>query len=115
MVWNQEPIPFHVASEIGWNTAGELPHMRLPIHVAMQQDMVGAGVYGGIVKRDASGKVMVGDEWPEDNMSGAAHNPVNSTGPYLDFSKFTGGNRGYATIASIIRNSTGKGAAELEA
>lgn len=38
MSWNREPIPYQTALQIGWN---------LPI------DVVGAGVYGGIVKRDA--------------------------------------------------------------
>lgn len=87
MRWNQEPIPYHVALQIGWN---------LPI------DVVGAGVYGGIVKRDATGAVLVGDEWPEDNLSPPAHNPVHATGPYLDFGKLTAENRGYSDIALII-------------
>merc|ERR1719446_1412201 len=92
MSWNQEQIPVQVALQIGWN---------LPI------DVVGAGVYGGIVKRDARGKIVVGDEWPEDNISPPAHNPVHAKGPYLDFSKFTSGNRGYATIATVIQRSRG--------
>merc|ERR1712032_1499505 len=88
------------ALQIGWN---------LPI------DVVGAGVYGGIVKRDAQGKILVGDEWPEDNIAPPAHNPVHSTGPYLDFSKHTRSNRGYSKIALIIQQSRGQGAAELDA
>ena len=52
MKWNMEPVPFLVALQIGWN---------LPM------DVVGAGVYGGIVKRDSNGKIIIGDEWPEDN------------------------------------------------
>jgi len=87
MRWNKQPIPVEVALQIGWN---------LPI------DVVGAGVYGGIVKRDEAGRVMIGDEWPENNRAPPAHNPVHGTGPYLDFSKFTPGNRGYAHIASVI-------------
>merc|ERR1719486_49094 len=84
MNWNNEQIPVQVALQIGWN---------LPI------DVVGAGVYGGIVKRDANGRVIIGDEWPENNLAPPAHNPVHSTGPYLDFSKLTSANRGYARIA----------------
>merc|ERR1719203_2283996 len=77
MHWNNEQIPVKVALRIGWN---------LPM------DVVGAGVYGGIVKRDAHGKVIVGDEWPEDNVAPPAHNPVHSTGPCLDYSKFSSSN-----------------------
>eukprot|EP00928_Gymnodinium_smaydae_P084451 TRINITY_DN67729_c0_g1_i1.p1 TRINITY_DN67729_c0_g1~~TRINITY_DN67729_c0_g1_i1.p1 ORF type:complete len:225 (-),score=26.92 TRINITY_DN67729_c0_g1_i1:175-810(-) len=88
MNWNKEPIPFQVALQIGWN---------LPM------DVVGAGVYGGIAKRDANGKVIIGDEWPEDNRAPPAHNPVHSVGPYLDFSKFTPSNRGYTAIARMIQ------------
>ena len=87
MRWNNQPIPVSVALRIGWN---------LPI------DVVGAGVYGGIVKRDASGKVEIGDEWPEDNRAPPAHNPVHDRGPFLDFSKFTEANRGYTHIAHLI-------------
>lgn len=87
MSWNKEPIPVAVALQIGWN---------LPM------DVVGAGVYGGIVKRDAHGQITPGDEWPEDNRSPPAHNPVHSTGPYLDFSKLTADNRGYTHIAHVI-------------
>lgn len=89
MNWNGEPIPVKVALQIGWN---------LPM------DVVGAGVYGGIVKRDGSGKIIVGDEWPEDNVAPPAHNPVHSSGPYLDFSKLTPANRGYARIAGVLQS-----------
>merc|ERR1719171_2975145 len=99
MNWNNEQIPVQVALQIGWN---------LPM------DVVGAGVYGGIVKRDEAGRVVVGDEWPENNVAPPAHNPVHSTGPYLDFSKLTPANRGYSRIARIIQNSRGQGAAQLE-
>ena len=87
MNWNMEPIPYGTALQIGWN---------LPI------DVVGAGVYGGIVKRDPRGRIVEGDEWPEDNRAPPAHNPVHSRGPYLDFSKHTADNRGYSQIATII-------------
>ena len=66
--------------------------------------MVGAGVYGGIVKREAvTGKILPGDECPENNLSPPAHNPVHSTGPYLDWSKLTRENRGYSHIANLIQ------------
>ena len=87
MNWNGQPIPVSVALQIGWN---------LPI------DVVGAGVYGGVVARDADGVVRIGDEWPENNRAPPAHNPVHSTGPYLDFSKLTPKNRGYTHIAHLI-------------
>ena len=92
MQWNKQPIPHSVALRIGWN---------LPI------DVVGAGVYGGVVARDASGRILVGDEWPEDNLSPPAHNPVHSTGPYLDFSRFSEDTMGYtqvccATVRKIV-------------
>ena len=97
MSWNKELIPISISLTIGWN---------LPM------DVVGAGVYGGIVKRNAVGAVVVGDEWPENNASPPAHNPIHSTGPYLDFSKYTPENRGYTHIARVIMS--GK-ADELEA
>merc|ERR1712137_991747 len=100
MNWNREPIPMAIAVNIGWN---------LPI------DVVGSGVYGGIVKRDAAGSIVLGDEWPEDNRAPPAHNPVHSTGPYLDFSKFTPSNRGYSKIALMIQQSRGQAAGELDA
>ena len=88
MKWNQEAIPYATALRIGWN----LPH-----------DVVGAGVYGGIIKRkEVGGIVVVGDEWPENNLAIPAHNPVHGTGPYLDFTKYTEENRGYTAIAHII-------------
>jgi hypothetical protein len=87
MAWNQEQIPVSIAKQIGWN---------------MAIDAVGAGVYGGIVKRDWSGSIVIGDEWPENNVAPPAHNPLHPTGPYLDFSKYNSANRGYAKIASLI-------------
>jgi len=88
MNWNNEQIPVHIALRIGWN---------LPI------DVVGAGVYGGIVKRDEYGRIIVGDEWPENNQSPPAHNPVHSRGPYLDFTKFDPKSRGYTRIAMLLQ------------
>merc|ERR1711907_65380 len=88
MKWNSEKIPYGVALQIGWN---------LPI------DVVGAGVYGGIVKRNSKGKIIIGDEWPEDNFAPPAHNPVHSRGSYLDFSHLTSSNRGYTVIAQVIQ------------
>uniref|UniRef100_A0A6U5D4A6 Uncharacterized protein n=1 Tax=Calcidiscus leptoporus TaxID=127549 RepID=A0A6U5D4A6_9EUKA len=87
MSWNKEPIPVAVALQIGWN---------------LPQDIVGAGVYGGIVKREATGRIINGDEWPENNVAPPAHNPVHAKGPYLDFSKLTRENRGYTLIAQVI-------------
>ena len=97
MKWNNQPVPYQVALQIGWN---------LPM------DVVGAGVYGGIVKRDASGRIVVGDEWPEDNRGPPAHNPVHTTGPFLDFAKLTQENRGYAKMATMIMKGN---AAKVEA
>merc|ERR1719245_2219012 len=74
-------------------------------------DVVGAGVYGGFVKRDDMGKIIRGDEWPENNFKPPAHNPVHSTGPYLDYDKFTKENRGYTQIARLIQY---RGAQELD-
>ena len=68
MAWNGQAIPHAVALRIGWN---------LPI------DVVGSGVYGGMVKRDKRGTIVVGDEWPENNLAPPAHNPVHSKGPFL--------------------------------
>jgi hypothetical protein len=99
MKWNAEPIPYQVALQIGWN---------LPM------DVVGAGVFGGIVKRDGKGKIIIGDEWPEDNLQPPAHNPVHSTGPYLDYSKLTPQNRGYSMIARVISDSRRGDASQLE-
>lgn len=86
MKWNDQPIPVSIALHIGWN---------LPI------DVVGSGVYGGIVMRK-NGRVVIGDEWPENNRSPPAHNPVHPRGPYLDFSKLTDENRGYSRVALLI-------------
>jgi len=87
MRWNDQPIPLEVARRVGWHPS---------------TDMVGAGVYGGVVKRDSTGKILVGDEWPEDNCAPPAHNPVSSSGPYLDYSKYTPANRGYSVISTLI-------------
>jgi len=100
MNWNQEQIPVQTALMIGWN---------LPM------DVVGAGVYGGIAKRDSTGRIIVGDEWPENNIAPPAHNPVHSKGPYLDFTKLTESNRGYSQIARLIQQSRGQAASSLEA
>lgn len=63
MNWNAEKIPVAVALRIGWN---------LPM------DVVGAGVYGGIIKRDASsGSILIGDEWPEDNRAPPVRNQLD--------------------------------------
>jgi hypothetical protein len=82
-----EQIPFTVAAGVlGWN---------LPMDVA------GAGVYGGIAKRDdTTGALIVGYEWPEINGNWdegphcqiASHNEKQS--PFLDFTKYTTANRG---------------------
>merc|ERR1712151_332638 len=74
MQWNNQLIPYFVALQIGWN---------------LPQDVVGAGVYGGVVKRNPTGKIIIGDEWPENNLKPPAHNPVHSKGPFLDYDKFT--------------------------
>jgi hypothetical protein len=48
MNWNQQDIPYSIALQIGWN---------------LPQDVVGAVVYGGIVKRHSkTGAIIVGDE-----------------------------------------------------
>jgi hypothetical protein len=98
MDWNKEPIPVRTALRIGWN---------LPI------DVVGAGVYGGIVKRDESGSIIIGDEWPENNQAPPAHNPVHATGPYLDFSKFNPKTRGYTRIATLLQHGSPSDLEEL--
>ena len=87
MQWNKEPIPYSTALTIGWN---------------LPADVVGAGVYGGMVKRECSGTIVIGDEWPENNLAPPAHNPVHKTGPYLDFQRFSKENRGYTHIAHLI-------------
>merc|ERR1719436_651812 len=96
MRWNGEQIPVNVALHIGWN---------LPI------DVVGSGVYGGVVKRDETGTIIVGDEWPEDNRAPPAHNPVHSKGPYLDYSRFSSKTMGYTQIANVLQRGS---AAQLE-
>lgn len=88
MNWNNEQIPVPIAMQIGWN---------LPL------EFVGAGVYGGIVKRSQAGKIIIGDEWPENNRCPPALNPVHSRGPFLDFSKFTFDNFGYTHIARLLQ------------
>lgn len=89
MRWNNEPIPVATALRIGWN---------LPM------DVVGSGVYGGVAKRDAEGRVIIGDEWPENNRAPPSHNPVHARGPYLDFSAFSMKNQGYTQIAHLVMN-----------
>ena len=98
MQWNKEPIPFSVALTIGWN---------------LPADVVGSGVYGGIVKRDEKGVILIGDEWPENNLAPPAHNPVHSTGPYLDFGRYTQQNRGYTHIAHLIMDGSADGLQQL--
>ena len=66
-------------------------------------------VYGGCVKRDENGMIVIGDEWPEDNRAPPAHNPVHTTGPYLDFARFTEKNRGYTHIAHLIMDGSASG------
>ena len=94
-LWNGEVVPQDLARGVlGWN-----PYM----------DVVGAGVYGGIVKRDpASGQILLGHEWPENNAdwsqgphnSVAPHKGVKS--PFLDMTQYTEGNRGYAYISNLV-------------
>merc|ERR1719409_2691787 len=92
--WNGEQIPFKIAEGVlGWN---------LPM------DVVGAGVYGGIAKRSESGALLLGYEWPENNGNWgqgphcriAPNNGEKS--PFLDFTKFTSNNRGYAAISNMV-------------
>ena len=46
MQWNNQPIPYQTALQIGWN---------------LPQDVVGSGVYGGIVSREkTTGKILIG-------------------------------------------------------
>ena len=92
--WNGESIEVRVAAGVlGWN-----PMM----------DVVGAGVYGGIVKRDNTGQVLLGDEWPENNNNWKAgpHNSVaphaGLRSPFLDFTRVTPANRGYAHISNLV-------------
>jgi len=92
--WNQEQIPFKVAEGVlGWN---------LPM------DVVGAGVYGGIAKRNPNGALVLGFEWPENNGNWdegphcriAPHKGAKS--PFLDFTRYTAQNRGYARISNLV-------------
>merc|ERR1719210_1090003 len=92
--WNGKQIPFHVAEGmLGWN---------LPM------DVVGAGVYGGIAKRDATGALVLGYEWPENNgdWEQGPHCQIAPQGgkasPFLDFTKFTTKNRGYSAISNLV-------------
>lgn len=95
MVWNHQQIPAVTADQIGWS-----PDL----------DIVGPGVYGGPIKRETSGSIAIGDEWPENNRGGLAHNPVHATGPYLDFSKYEAsvqaGNDGYTEVANAVLTGT---------
>ena len=94
-LWNGEVVPQDLARGVlGWN-----PYM----------DVVGAGVYGGIVKRDpASGQILLGHEWPENNAdwSQGPHNSVaphkGLKSPFLDMTQYTEGNRGYSYISNLV-------------
>jgi hypothetical protein len=99
--WNEEQIPFKIAEGVlGWN---------LPM------DVVGAGVYGGIAKRNQNGALMLGFEWPENNGNwdqGPHCRIAPSKGtksPFLDFTKYTQQNRGYAGISNIVTSGDVKG------
>lgn len=104
--WNGESIPYDAArSTLGWN-----PWM----------DVVGAGVYGGIVKRDPStGKILLGHEWPENNVDWNAgpHNSVaphkGLRSPYLDYAQTTRGNRGYSYISNLVTGGDPQGLQRL--
>lgn len=92
--WNQEQIPFKIAEGVlGWN---------LPM------DVVGAGVYGGIAKRNDAGALIPGFEWPENNANweqGPHCRIAPSKGtksPFLDFTKYTQQNRGYSAISNVV-------------
>jgi hypothetical protein len=98
MNWNNEEIPVQTAFRIGWN---------LPMNV------LGAGVYGGVVKRDEAGKIIIGDEWPGDNQAPPAHNEMHSKGPYLDFSRFREQTQGYTVIANVLQRGSMKELVEL--
>jgi hypothetical protein len=94
-LWNGESVPRDVSRKVlGWN-----PRM----------DVVGAGVYGGIVKRDPeTGKIILGHEWPENNAdwSEGPHNRIaphqGLKSPFLDFTKYTESNRGYTQISNFV-------------
>lgn len=92
-VWNGEEIPFKFAEGVlGWN---------------LPADVVGAGVYGGIAKRDETGALVLGYEWPENNANWdeGPHNNIARSGkqsPFLDFTKYTTKNRGYTEISNLV-------------
>lgn len=107
--WNGQTVPLEIAEEIGWRPP--------PVN------LMGAGVYGGVVKRRPTGKIVVGNEWPENNKNwtegahnketptifSASHVSANGTlverdrkGPFLDFAAYTEENRGYTKIAQLI-------------
>lgn len=104
-LWNGEKVTYGAATGVlGWN-----PMM----------DVVGAGVYGGIVKRDAdTGKIALGYEWPENNgdWSQGPHNRVARQGkqsPFLDFTRYTSSNRGYAKISNLVTGGDAAGLTRL--
>jgi hypothetical protein len=68
----------------------------------LPMDVVGAGVYGGVVKRTERGKIVMG-WWP-----------LSAMGPSLDYSKLTPDNRGYSRIARVIQESRDGNASELD-
>ncbi len=105
-LWNGEVVPRELArSVLGWN-----PYM----------DVVGAGVYGGIVKRDpATGAVLLGHEWPENNAdwSYGPHNNVaphkGLKSPFLDMVQYTRTNRGYAHISNLVTSGDARALQQL--
>eukprot|EP01043_Picozoa_sp_COSAG02_P001343 COSAG02_NODE_28_length_51367_cov_70.053932_31_plen_243_part_00 len=105
-LWNGEVVARELArSVLGWN-----PYM----------DVVGAGVYGGIVKRDpATGSVLLGHEWPENNADWAygPHNNVaphkGMKSPFLDMSQYTQTNRGYAHISNLVTSGDARALQQL--
>lgn len=105
--WNGEAINFNVAAgQLGWN---------LPM------DVVGAGVYGGIAKRDeGTGALILGDEWPENNGDWSqgphcrvAPNQGVKSSPFLDFTRYTRRNRGYTEISGLITRGDASGLEDL--
>ena len=103
--WNGESIPYDQAhGTLGWN-----PGM----------DVVGAGVYGGIVKRGPAGQILLGHEWPENNQnwkSGPHNNVAPHQGlrsPYLDYSQATRRNRGYTHISNLVTSGDPDGVRQL--
>jgi hypothetical protein len=105
-LWNGEVVARELArSVLGWN-----PYM----------DVVGAGVYGGIVKRDpATGSVLLGHEWPENNADWAygPHNNVaphkGLKSPFLDMAQYTQTNRGYAHISNLVTSGDARALQQL--